>query len=330
MLFALLLISLPSTLALPLFGGLFGSSSSKAPAPPPPTPLSVSSASDAFLRPGQFARAAYCSSASLAAWSCGAPCEAIKGVTFLQSGGDEGAIPLYYIAHSAEDDAIVVAHEGTDPKKLLSILNDAQFGLVPLNASRFPDTEDQNITVHEGFQKTFERTADGLLAGVMSGLSATGASKVLVTGHSLGAALSSLTGALIKTTLAASPDPALAAVPVTVVGFGQPRGGNPAFASFLEGLFPSSAPSPDLATDAMGFVTNQHDPVPVVPPLFLGFVHTQGEVHVVDDSGDNLLACPGRDNTGCVTGNGLLATSVQDHLGPYFAGLTFGGKECTD
>lgn len=45
-----------------------------------------------------------------------------------------------YIAHDGLDQSLVVAHEGTDAKNILSILNDAQFGLVPLNVSRFPES----------------------------------------------------------------------------------------------------------------------------------------------------------------------------------------------
>jgi hypothetical protein len=41
--------------------------------------------------------------------------------------------------------------------------------------------------VHDGFQQTFERTVDSLLAGVMDGLKSTGVKKIVVTGHSLGA-----------------------------------------------------------------------------------------------------------------------------------------------
>ncbi|KAJ7057392.1 alpha/beta-hydrolase [Mycena amicta] len=312
------LLLLPTALALPLFGlGSLDDSSSNDTTVDPPTPLSLSVANNTLLRPGFFARVAYCPSDTITSWTCGAPCDALTGVTFLQSGGDEGAIPLYYIAHSVDDDAIVVAHEGTDPKKLLSILNDAQFGLVPLNVSRFPGTEGQNITVHDGFQQTFERTADGLLSGVLAGLAATNASQVIVAGHSLGAALAGMTGAFIKTSLAASETPD---VDVSVTGFGLPRGGNPAFASFLQDTFPG----PKLA-----FVTNQHDPVPQLPPLFLGFVHPEGEVHVVDDTQQNLVSCPGQDNEACATGNSLFDISVQNHLGPYFSDLTFGASQCS-
>ncbi|KAJ7886884.1 alpha/beta-hydrolase [Mycena olivaceomarginata] len=301
---------LPAALALPMpiFG--LGDSTADDTATDKPTPFSLDAVNSTLLRPAQFARVAYCSSQSIAEWSCGAPCDALKNITFLQSGGDQGLVPLYFIAHDPDDQSLVVAHEGTDAKNILSILNDAQFGLVALNATRFPETAGKNITVHDGFQKTFERTADSLLAGVMSGLKSTGVKKVVVTGHSLGAALATMTGAMIKDAV----DPS---VDVSVTGFGLPRGGNQAWADFLDSQV------------GVTFVSNQNDPVPTVPPKFLGFQHTSGEIHIVDDSQTNLIACPGQDNENCATGNNVLDVSVQNHLGPYFDNLSFGGSQCS-
>jgi len=303
-----LLSLLPAALSRPIFG--LGDSTDADSATGTPTPLDLASANSTFFKPAQFARVAYCSSASITAWDCGEPCAALSNVTFLQSGGNEGTIPLYYIAHDGNDQSLVVAHEGTDPKELLSILNDAEFGLVPLNASRFPQTAGQNITVHDGFQQTFERTADGLLAGVMSGLASTGVKKVVVTGHSLGAALATMTGAMIKGAV----DPS---VDVSVTGFGLPRGGNQAWADFLDSAV------------GVNFMTNQNDPVPTVPPKFLGFQHSSGEAHITDPTTPNILACPGQDNENCATGNSLLSASIPDHLGPYFDNITFGGSQCS-
>ncbi|KAJ7458560.1 alpha/beta-hydrolase [Mycena latifolia] len=301
---------LPATFARPIFG--LGASTGDDQATGAPTPFSLADANSTFLRPAQFARVAYCSSASITAWSCGAPCDALPNVTFLQSGGDQGTIPLYFIAYDPTSESLVVAHEGTDAKNILSIANDAQFGLVPLNATRFPETADQNITVHDGFQKTFERTADSLLAGVQAGLASTGVKKVVVTGHSLGAALATMTGAMLKDAL----DPSVA---VSVTGFGLPRGGNPGWADFIDNGV------------GVTFLTNQNDPVPTVPPKFLGFQHTAGEVHIVDDKQDDgsMVACPGQDNSNCATGNSLLAASIPDHLGPYFNDISFRGSQCS-
>lgn len=43
-----------------------------------------------------------------------------------------------------------------------------------------------DIQVHSGFQETFERTAQDILSTVQDGLASTGATNVVVTGHSLG------------------------------------------------------------------------------------------------------------------------------------------------
>ncbi|KAJ6469739.1 alpha/beta-hydrolase [Mycena vitilis] len=302
-----LLSLLPAALSAPIFGLSLGSEDNT----DSTTSLALPDLQSSLLRPAQFARVAYCSSQSITSWTCGDPCKALGNVTFLQSGGDQGLIPLYFIAHDPSDESIVVAHEGTDSKNILSIINDAKFFLADLNATRFPSTAGQGIQVHNGFQDTFERTADGLLAGVMKGLADTGAKKVVVTGHSLGAAVATMTGAFIKLSV----DPSIS---VTVTGFGLPRGGNQAWADFLD------------KEVGVTFVTNQNDPVPTVPPRALGFAHSSGEVHIVDDSQNNFVACPGQDNENCATGNSLLSVSVSNHKGPYFDDISFGRSACPD
>ncbi|KAJ7735498.1 hypothetical protein B0H16DRAFT_1467121 [Mycena metata] len=69
--------------------------------------------------------------------------------------------------------------------------------------------------------------------------------------------------------------------------------------------------------------------VPTVPPLLFGFTHSAGEIHIVDGSQTNIVSCPGHDNKNCATGNSLLHISVQNHLGPYFDDITFGGDQCS-
>ncbi|CAK5266192.1 unnamed protein product [Mycena citricolor] len=288
-----------------LFGHTFGAPESKG----TPAPLSLATVNSTLLRPAQFARAAYCSGASLESWSCGLPCDQVNGVKFLQAGGDQGSIPFYFIAHDPEQDSIVVAHEGTDPNKILSLVNDVEFLLDDIDESRFPRAAGQGIKVHTGFQSTFERTADGILSGVQTALLSTGASNVLVTGHSLGAALAMLTGSMLRESL----DPS---VSVTISTFGMPRAGNQAWANFVD------------SNGGVTFMTNQHDPVPSVPPLLLEFAHPSGEIHVVDSSQRNIVSCPGQDNENCISGNSLFDVSIGDHLGPYFSDITFGSSEC--
>ena len=58
-----------------------------------PTALAQSTVNSDLVRPAQFARAAYCSPASVTGLTCGAACDAIKTVKVLVAGGDEGEIP---------------------------------------------------------------------------------------------------------------------------------------------------------------------------------------------------------------------------------------------
>jgi hypothetical protein len=141
-------------------------------------------------------------------------------------------------------------------------------------------------------------------------------------------------------------------VDVVVTTFGLPRGGNKAWADFLDSNVSHHHPStfsPDTSWAAqvgVTFVTNQNDPVPTVPPLLLGFTHSSGEIHIVDATQQNLVACPGQDNEHCATGNSLFHISIANHLGewrpcflkwliidcsrgPYFDDITFGGAECS-
>ncbi|KAF7431127.1 hypothetical protein PC9H_006847 [Pleurotus ostreatus] len=269
-----------------------------------------------LVRPAQFSRVAYCSSAAVTSWSCGPPCDDIgKGVEVIQAGGDDGLVPMYFVAHDPIAESIVVAHQGTDPDNILSIINDAQILLKDLNSTRFPSAGD-SVKVHDGFQKTFERTADGVLSGVQRGLAANNVNKVVVTGHSLGAAIAVMDAMMLKEILGSS-------VEITTTVFGLPRGGNEEWANFVDQTLGSS----------LTHVTNQDDPVPILPPRLIGYQHPQGEIHInaVDGNGDatDIVACPGQENENCSEGNNILFDhSVANHAGPYIDNISFGGDAC--
>ncbi|KAG7094501.1 hypothetical protein E1B28_005330, partial [Marasmius oreades] len=219
--------------------------------------------------------------------------------------------------HDPTTNTIVVAHQGTNSKSLLSILNDAQFLLRPLNSTRFQLSGD--IKVHDGFQKTFERTADGVMDGVQKGLKEFNSTKVLVTGHSLGASIATFDALMLKQQLPSS-------IELKTTVFGMPRAGNKAFADFVDSTLGTS-------DSTYARITNQDDPVPRVPPQAIGYQHASGEIHIGDEKGDKIFQCPGQDNEsdGCSSGNGVLSVlklDVPDHKGPYFDGISFSGQAC--
>jgi len=263
-----------------------------------------------FLRPAQFSRLAYCSGGAVTAMNCGGPCDdlGVGSVQTLLTGGDGEALPRFFVAYDNTTQSIVVAHQGTNASNPLSVINDLKFDLRSLNSTLFPQTTD-DVQVHDGFASAQEETASDILAAVQSGLASTGASKVTVTGHSLGAAISSLDALMLRMNLDSS-------VQITTTTFGTPRGGNKAFADLIDS---------QLGT-TYTFVTHGNDPVPRVPPTELDFQHSSGEVHIV--SATQTIACPGQENDNCIDGNSLFDVSVADHIGPYFGNVSMSGDNC--
>lgn len=295
----------------PLFGINFGSG---AKSDDPPVSVSQDTITTDLQRPAQFSRAAYCPTDAVKDWSCGSSCTALPNVKVLASGGDNGATPNFFIAEDPDTKTVVVAHQGTDPHQLLSIANDIKFKQVGANTTLFPQAG-SGVKLHSGFQETQGRTADLVLSTVQSSLQSNGFKTVLVTGHSLGAAVASLDAAMLRMALPSDVD-------VNAVVFGLPRVGNSDWADLVNQLMPEFA-----------HITNQHDPVPDVPPHALAFEHPEGELHITKVDGSTgaatMVACPGSENDNCSAGNSALDTSIPNHLGPYFNGISFGAKACT-
>ena len=45
---------------------------------------------------------------------------------------------IVFIGQHPDSQSVIVAHEGTDPEKILSIANDAKFAQVDMNSTLFP------------------------------------------------------------------------------------------------------------------------------------------------------------------------------------------------
>jgi len=244
--------------------------------------------------------AAYCKPYTTINWSCGANCKAVPGFQPVASGGDGDAVQFWYVGYLPTAQTVIVAHQGTNPVKLLADLTDLNILLKPLDASLFPGIP-SDVEAHSGFANEQARTASTILYHVKSTLSAQGLSQVTVVGHSLGGALALLDGVFFRLQLPG--------VTVNVISYGMPRVGNQAFANFVDSQLGGR----------VTHVNNRKDPVPIVPPISLGFHHPSGEIHI-RDSGP-WEACPGQDNPSdlCIVGDekSILEGNLIDHLGPY-------------
>lgn len=273
-------------------------------APPPElvkrqaiTPLTATQIS-AFKPFTIFASTAYCNPSNTLAWNCGANCKANADFLPVASGGDGDDVQFWYVGFSPSQKTVIVAHQGTDTSEIEADATDVDAVLEPLNPTLFPGIS-SSIEAHSGFANEQAKTAPTILAAVRTAISAHGATKVTIVGHSLGAAIALLDSVYLPLHVSG--------VTFRTVGYGMPRVGNQAFANYVD------------AHLSLTHINNKKDLVPIVPGRFLGYHHPSGEVHITESG--SWVSCPGQDNpsTECIVGDvpNLLLANPSDHYGPY-------------
>jgi len=265
---------------------------------------------DEFVPYLQFARAAYCGPEKIAGWQCGDACSALPGFLPTLRGGDGGVIQYFYVGFWPDQSAIVVAHQGTDPLKIIPVITDIDLELMEPDPALFPNLP-SGIEVHSGFAVEHKKTAPQILAEVKKLMAEHSSNHVILIGHSLGGALAELDTLYMKLNLPEG-------TTIQGVTFGTPRVGNPAWATFF-----------DSQITQFIRLNNKRDPVPTVPGRRLGFRHPRGEIHIQRNG--LLVACLGPDERSepeCSNGmvRNILEGRILDHFGPYhdiFLGRVF-------
>ncbi|KAF8718982.1 hypothetical protein AX14_011606 [Amanita brunnescens Koide BX004] len=258
----------------------------------------------------QFARAAYCPIRSLPDWKCGKACSALP--EFQPSlVGNGNLVQIFFVGYWPEQNTVVVAHEGTDPVKLLSVVTDLKIPLVQLDPVLFPGVS-SGVLVHKGFRDAHARTALSILEEVRNLFTKHDVNSLTLVGHSLGGAIAELDSLFFALNMPG--------VSIKTVTYGVPRVGNAAFAQLIDEHIP------DFTR-----VNNKKDPIAISPGQFLGFSHPHGEIHIL--SRGKAVACSGDDNTtdpDCIisTESTVFQGNIFDHLGPY-EGIYIGTIFCT-
>ncbi|KAI0034463.1 lipase class 3 family protein [Vararia minispora EC-137] len=297
----LLLVSAPWSVAVPSSGSALARGQS--------FPILTQDQIATFRPYTLFASAAYCNPSITGTWTCGANCDANPGFQPTASGGNDGTVQYWYVGYDPTLDKVIVAHQGTDSDNLTADLTDVEITMDPLDPTLFPGLS-STVHVHTGFRDAHARTATTILSEVQTALSQHSTQEVVITGHSLGAALSLLDAIYLSLHLPSN-------IKISTIGYGLPRVGDAAFANYV-----------DAHVD-LTHITNKHDPFPILPFQFLGFRQPSNEVHI--DQNNNWVQCPGQENdsTECIDGAVpfFWEGTPGDHEGPY-DGIVMGLGQC--
>ncbi|KAF8997824.1 lipase [Cyathus striatus] len=252
----------------------------------------------AVFRPySYYSAAAYCKPETTKTWTCGQACGNTSQFKPVNSGGDGDQTQFWYVGYDPTLKSVIVGYQGTNGSNLFPILTDITLVQGNLDPTLFPDV-DSSIKVHIGFRDAHARSAGDVLTNVKTALQQYDTNMVTVVGHSLGAALSLLGSAYLRAQLPT--------VSFKTVSYSMPRVGNQAFVDYINSRF-----------TAINRIDNKRDPVPVLPSIILGYHHTKGEIHIIDNG--TWVSCPGEDNTNplCTLGYvpNPLAGNATDHPG---------------
>ncbi|KAI0073058.1 alpha/beta-hydrolase [Panus rudis PR-1116 ss-1] len=263
------------------------------------TPLTQSQI-DSFTPYTWYAAAVGCNPNATLTWTCGPRCDANPDFQPVATGGDGIVTQFWFVGFDPKLNTVVVSHQATDPSKVIPVLTDLDFIPVPVDPSLFPGLPN-DILVHMGFAGTQGRSAPGVLEAVETALTKFGTTHVTIVGASLGAAIALLDSVYLPLHLPNS-------TTFSTIVYGLPRVGNQAFADYV-----------DAHATSLTHINNKKDPVPTLPPDFLGFRHPSGEVHIEEDG--SWIACAGQENPSPLCEKGLVpsyfAGNNSDHEGPY-------------
>lgn len=152
--------------------------------------------------------------------------------------------------------------------------------------------------IHGGFATSFEGMEDEMLVLVKAAAAAHPTYSLIVTGHSLGGAMATLGGGLLRNN----------GYPCDIYTYGSPRVGNQDFAEYI---------SAQAGNEYR--ITHLQDPVPRLPSHLLTYRHTDmeywlgdGEDTTVDYATTDIVICQGTYSTAC-NGAGTMQTDTTPH-----------------
>lgn len=186
-----------------------------------------------------------------------------------------------FVAVDPSNKLIVVAFPGSD--SIRNYLADVLFLYAPCEF-------EIGCLAHAGFLASWKSVHDDVEIAVKSAKAANPSFKLVVTGHSLGGAVATLTGAKLRQDGYA----------LDIYTYGSPRVGNAVFANFVT-----------TQAGSEFRITHFNDPVPKLAPILLGYRHTSpeywlsnGNATTLDYGIEDIKICEGIANVSCNAGTG--------------------------
>ena len=192
-----------------------------------------------------------------------------------------------FIAYDSDVDTIVLSFAGTDPLKLRDWIDDLDF--FKTNFDLCEKYGSEKCEVHEGFYDTYKVARDQVVENVAAYQAAFPTASLIVTGHSLGAILAVIASLDLIHQHGVKID--------HLYTFGQPRGGDDAFARFVVDTFAGQ-----LEGGEEFRLVHNKDPVPHLPPkdllgkaffhhpareVFYSELDSTGSYSLCNDSGED-------------------------------------------
>jgi len=231
-----------------------------------------------------FAYGAYCSSASIQSWTC-KWCEYVSGfeIDTVIVKDDLQA----FLGYDTKEEQIVISFRGSS--NFVDWLDDLSDTLVP-----YPWVSGGQI--HEGFYLAWGELSNEVMTAAASLMTKYSGQTILVTGHSLGAALAQICALNISRYAQETSNSA----PIMTYTFGSPRWCN--------------LDVDDYYADMVGTnwrLVNMHDVVPTVPTQSDGYHHTWTEIWYTTDSPLVYQQC---NDSGEDPACSYIIVSAEDHL----------------
>ncbi|TAQ83441.1 hypothetical protein B7494_g8232 [Chlorociboria aeruginascens] len=203
-----------------------------------------------------------------------------------------------YITLDSVREVIVLSLRGT--YSLENYIEDIEFLFVPC------DDLVAGCLAEAGFYGNFLSIYSLVLPTIEDLTSRYPSYKLIITGHSLGAAVATLAAGYLRE----------AGYPCDLYTYGSPRVGNDILADFVTAQQGVTART-----------THLDDPVPRLPPLLLGYRHTSPEYWLADGTATttdynitDVVVCAGDANLGCNGGTGGFDVTAHGYYFYYISG----------